>query len=124
MIVPAVAAARAIATSPSGSTRRWNATGATSSGIEISRAENGRLGADLADVDEHARAQSPAREGGDVVAQRALVAGTAGEVAVHAGIELLGGEALVVGDVDRLRRWHGADYMAISGAGEVRLAAR
>ena len=36
MIVPAAAAARAIATSPSGSTRRWKATGATSSGIETS----------------------------------------------------------------------------------------
>ena len=34
MIVPAAAAAPAIASSPSGWTRRWKATGATSSGIE------------------------------------------------------------------------------------------
>ncbi len=34
MIVPAAAAARAMPTSPSGWARRWNATGATSSGID------------------------------------------------------------------------------------------
>ena len=36
MIVPTAAAARAIATSPSGSTSRCNATGATRKGIETS----------------------------------------------------------------------------------------
>jgi hypothetical protein len=34
MIVPASRAARAVASSPSGCATRWNATGATSSGIE------------------------------------------------------------------------------------------
>ena len=123
MIVPAAAAARAIATSPSGSTRRWKATGATSSGIEICVPSTVVAVLDLADVDEHARPQSPAREGSDVVAQRALVAGAAGEVAVHAGIELLGGQPLVVGDVDRVRRWHGPTIWRSPGTGEVRPAA-
>ena len=36
MIVPAAAAARAMPASPSGWAMRWNATGATSSGIETS----------------------------------------------------------------------------------------
>ena len=36
MTVPAAAAARAIAGSPSGWAIRWNATGATSSGIDTS----------------------------------------------------------------------------------------
>ena len=34
MIVPAAAAARAMPTSPSGCASRWNATGATSTGID------------------------------------------------------------------------------------------
>ena len=42
MIVPASRAARAVATSPSGCATRWNATGATSSGIETSCAEHRR----------------------------------------------------------------------------------
>ena len=36
MTVPTPAAARAIASSPSGCTVRWNAVGATNSGIELS----------------------------------------------------------------------------------------
>ena len=104
MTVPAAAAARAIATSPSGSTSRWKATGATSSGIETSAPSTVVARAHLADVDQHPRVQRVAAEGGDVLAQRALVAGAAGEVAVHAGLEPLGGEPLVVGDVDRLGR--------------------
>ena len=56
------------------------------------------------DVDEHPRAQLPAAERLDVVAQRQLVARAAGEVAVRAGLEPLRGEPLVVPDVERLHR--------------------
>ena len=55
-----------------------------------------------ADVDEDARTQLAALEGGDVVAERDLVSGPAGKVGVRVCVELLFGEALVVPDVDRL----------------------
>ena len=66
------------------------------------RPEDRRLGAHVGDVDQHPRTQADAGEGGDVVAQGALVAGPAGEVAVDPGLEALAGEPLVIGDVDRL----------------------
>ena len=72
-------------------------------------AEDGRRRAHLADVDEHARAQLPARPGRHVVGQRALVARAAREVAVGALVEALGGERLPVGDVERRHEGvHGA----------------
>ena len=89
--MPAAAAARAIPTSPSGCATRWNATGAISTGIESSWPSTVVAVVQAADVDEHARPQLPAPERLDVVAQRQLVAGAAGEVAVRAGVEPLRG---------------------------------
>ena len=89
MIVPAARAARAIAISPSAWPTRWNASGATTIGSEISLAEHGRRRAAVRDVDEHPRAQEPAPEGRDVVAQGRLVAGTPGVVAERPGREQL-----------------------------------
>ena len=102
--VPAAAAARAMPGSPSGWAIRWKATGATSSGIETGVPSTVVSVVAALDVDQRARSQPPAREGLDVVAQRALVAGAAGEVAVGAGIEPLAREPLVVGDVAGLDR--------------------
>jgi hypothetical protein len=66
-------------------------------------AEDGRLGRDVGDVDQDARAQLPALVGLCVPAQRSLVPGAAGEVAVRARLELLERETLEIRDVDRLR---------------------
>ena len=59
-------------------------------------AEDGRRRAHLADIDQNARAQRAPGVRGDVVAQRPLVAGAAGEVAVDAGLEPIGRPALVL----------------------------
>jgi hypothetical protein len=67
--------------------------------VELS-AENGRPGRDIRDVDQDARAQLPALVGLGIAPQRALVAGTAGEVAVRARVELLEREPLEIRDVD------------------------
>ena len=69
-------------------------------------AEHGRRRAGAGDVDQDLGPQLPAAERGDVLAQGALVTRAACEIAVHARVEALGREALVVGDVDRLG--HGA----------------
>ncbi len=100
--MPASAAARAIPISPSGSTRRWYATGATRTGADDRRAQDLGRGRYLTDVDQHPRPQPPARPGGDVVGQRQLVAGATGEVPEHPVVELGGGDPLEVGDVDQL----------------------
>jgi hypothetical protein len=70
------------------------------------RTEHRRRSRDLRDVDQHAGPELAPLEGGDVVAQRDLVAGAAGVVGERARVELLLREALVVPDVDRLQ---GAD---------------
>ena len=66
--------------------------------------EHGRRRAARLDVDEHPRAEHPAAIRLDVVAQRQLVAGAAGVVAVRSGLQPLRGEPLVVPDVERLHR--------------------
>jgi hypothetical protein len=65
------------------------------------RADDRRRRIDRAHVDEHPRAQPVAGEGVDVVAQRSLVARTAGVVAEHAGLEHLRRAALEVVHVDQ-----------------------
>ena len=84
MIVPAAAAARAIPGSPSGCAMRCSAVGATSTGVATSVPSTVVAVVTSLDVDEHARAQAPARPGGDVLAQRVLVAGAARVVAERA----------------------------------------
>ena len=54
------------------------------------------------DVDEHPRTELAALEGGDVVAERDLISGTARKVPMSVRVEVLLGEALVVPDVDRI----------------------
>ena len=88
--------------SPSGWASSWKATGATRIGISSWAAEDGRPGRDLGDVDQHPRPQFPALEGFRVPAQRALVSGAAGEIAVRPRLELLGGQPLEIGDVERV----------------------
>jgi hypothetical protein len=53
------------------------------------RAEDGRLGRDVGDIDQNARSKLPALIGLGVAAQRPLVAGAPGEVAMRARLELL-----------------------------------
>jgi hypothetical protein len=69
-------------------------------------AEDGRRRRDLGDVDEDARPELAPLEGGDVVAERDLVAGAAGVVGERLRVERFLREPLVVPDVDRLQ---GAD---------------
>ena len=99
--VPAPAAARAIPGSPSGWAMRCRATGRDEHRHRDLGAQDGRRGRDVADVDQHARQQLAAGEGGLVVGQRALVAGAAGEVAERARVEALGDERLEVAQADR-----------------------
>ena len=113
--MPAAAAPRAIASSPSGCAMRWNAVGATSTGSEISRPEDGRRRRHLRDVDEHSRPQHPALERRAILAHRPLVAGPADDVAERGGVEPLLGRALVVPDVEELLLGH--RERAYSGAG-------
>ena len=47
---------------------------------------------------------------GTVFQAGALIPGAAGEVAVHARLQTLGGEPLVVGEVDGREVGHGGDY--------------
>src|SRR5262249_30045577 len=65
-------------------------------------AEDAGASGDVGDVDQHARAELPPREGLGVPAQCPLVAGAAGEVSVRAGLQAVGRQALEVRDVDRL----------------------
>ena len=65
-------------------------------------AEHGRARGHGRDVHEHPRPQRDPPERVDVRAERVLVPGASGDVAEHAGIDPLLGEALVVGDVQRL----------------------
>src|SRR5439155_19473558 len=53
------------------------------------------------DVHEHAGPQLAPLEGGEIVTERDLVTGPAGEVRVGVRVELVLGESLVVPDVDR-----------------------
>jgi hypothetical protein len=80
-----------VASSPSGSARRWNAVGATSSGKATSVPST---------VHEDAGPQLPALERGRVAEQRVLVAGTPSEVAEGAGLETGSRRFLEVVDVD------------------------
>ena len=76
---------------------RWYATGATSSGIGGgARARSSPSMTPSTSTRTRGRRRRRA-EGLDVLAQRALVAGTAGEVARRAGVEPLRGEPLEVG---------------------------
>ena len=100
--VPAAAAARAIAGSPSGSARCWKATGATAMGIESGAPSTSASVVTSDDVHEDARAQLPLPERLAVAAQRALVAGPAREVAVGARLQPVRGEPLEIVDVERL----------------------
>jgi hypothetical protein len=65
-------------------------------------AEDGRLRRDIRDIDQDARPQLPALICVGVPPQGALVARSAGEVAVRARLELLERKTLEVGDVDRI----------------------
>src|SRR5262245_39872929 len=93
MIVPAAAAARAVASSPPGCAIRCIASGAIRTGSATSVPST---------VDEDPRAEPPALERGDIVAERDLVARPAEEVRGRVRVELLLREVLVVPDVDRL----------------------
>ena len=102
MTVPAPAAARAIASSPSGCTVRWKAVGATNSGIELSVPSTVVAVVTSRDVDEHARPQDPALERGPILTQRPLVVRPTRDVAERARVEPLLRRALVVPDVDEV----------------------
>ena len=65
-------------------------------------AEDRRRSRHGGDIDEHARSQLASLESCNVVPQRDLVPGPAGEVRVRVRVELLLGELLVVPDVDRV----------------------
>ena len=100
MTVPAAAAARAIASSPSGCTVRWKAVGATNRGIELFVPSTVVSVVTSRDVDEHPRPQDPALERRPVLPQRPLVVRAAHDVAERAGVEPRLRGALVVPDVD------------------------
>ena len=109
--VPAAAAARAIAGSPSGWASLWNAVGATRSGIETgvpstvvsvvtsetSTSTRGRR---------HRRSQAV-----EIRVERALVVGAAGVEAEGAGLEPRLRETFEVGDADGL---HAADNIRLA----------
>ena len=108
MSVPAAAAPRAIATSPSSCAICWNAIGATSTGIDTGRAEHGRLGRHRRDVDEHARPE-PKRENASRF-QRSVRSSPAppDDVAPRLGRDGLLGQALGVVDGEKLLHGRGA----------------
>ena len=83
MTVPAAAQARAVARSPSGCARRWNAVGATSTGSREPPAEERNAEVGSATSTQHARDQADTRERRLVRAQRDLVFRPAGEEVVH-----------------------------------------
>ena len=88
--------------SPSGCASCWNAVGATSSGIETG-VPSTVVAVVTSETSTSTRGRSLQRAPGvDIAGESALVAGAAGEVAERARLEPLLGEALEVGDADRL----------------------
>ena len=100
--MPAAAAARAVAQLALGVGEPLERGRRDEHGQRELGAENGGRGRDLADVDEHARAQLPRAKAADVGAQRVLVAGAARVVGIRPGLEPLARRLLEVGDVERL----------------------
>ena len=105
MSVPAAAAPRAIATSPSSCAICWNAIGATRAGIETGVPSTVVSRRDRRDVDENARPEPETRERLAVPAKRPLVARAADDVAPGLGRDGLLGQPL--GVVDREELLHG-----------------
>ena len=102
MIVPAAAAPRAVASSPSGCAARWNAVGATSTGSAIS-VPSAVVAVDVSATSTSIRGRSTQRRNAARFSrERPLVVRAAGEVAERAGLELLLRRALVVPDVQQL----------------------
>ena len=95
---PARAAARATASSPSGSAMRVNPVGASTSGIRERPAEQRRRGVDRADVAQDPGDEGPRRERVDVGGEGALVLGAAVDVVEHAAGEAAAGDVAQVGD--------------------------
>ena len=102
MIVPAAAAARAVADLAVGMGDPLERDRRDEHRQRDLAAEHGRRRRGVGDVDEHARAQLQAAVGRDVLGERQLVARAAREVAVRARLEQVGCHALVVPDVEQL----------------------
>ena len=96
MIVPAAAAARAIATSPSGCATRWKATGATSTGSATS-CPSTVVAVEASATSTRTRGRRcQRRKAATLSASVSSSFGAAREVAERARLEQLGREALVV----------------------------
>ncbi len=108
MSVPAAAAPRAIATSPSSCAICWKAIGATSAGIDTG-VPSTVVSVETFETSTRTRGRKPeARERLAVPAQRALVARAADDVAPRLGRDRVLGETFGVVDREKLLHGRGA----------------
>ena len=101
--MPRAAAARAVASSPSGCARRCSAVGQMKSGVDQRRPEHLDRGVDHRGVGHDPRQEAPPGKRGAVVVQRPLVHGAADVIGEGARGQPFGSGALVVVQVQERR---------------------